>query len=193
MKHIAIFASGHGTNAKNIIHYFKGHRLLNIALIVSSQPKAGVLEVAAKAGIPAIVLDKKEYYGSGEDLRHSLITYGIDGVVLAGFLWLIPSYILERYAHAVINIHPALLPKYGGKGMYGLRVHQTVWANRETSSGITIHEVNAHYDEGKIIFQASCPVSAEDTPDDIAQKVHQLEYTHYPKVMEDFFLNPTRV
>jgi len=190
LKQIAIFASGQGTNAKNIIHYFKGHRRLNIALIVSSHPKAGVLEVAAQAGIPSIILDKKEYYGSGEDLRHALITYCIDVIVLAGFLWLIPSYILEKYEHDVINIHPALLPKYGGKGMYGMRVHQTVWANRDPFTGITIHQVNPHYDEGKIIFQAICPVSAEDTPDDIAQKVHQLEYAHYPKVIEEFFLNP---
>lgn len=189
MKNIAIFASGQGTNAKNIIHYFKGHDQLAIALIVSSNPKAGVLEVAAQAGIPSIILDKKEYYGSGEALRRSLDHHDIDGIVLAGFLWLIPAYLLEKYGRAVINIHPALLPKYGGKGMYGMHVHQTVWANREPISGITIHEVNPHYDEGNIIFQATCKVSTLDTPDDIAQKIHQLEYIHYPKVIEKYFLS----
>jgi len=188
LRRIAIFASGQGTNAKNIIEYFKGNNQLCIGLIVSSHPKAGVLEVAAKAGIPSLELDKKEYYGSGDSLRRSLKAYAIDGIVLAGFLWLVPSYLLEKYENGIINIHPALLPKYGGKGMYGMRVHQTVWANRDSTTGITIHEVNARYDEGKILFQASCPVSPLDTPDEIAKKVHQLEYTHYPKVIEEYFI-----
>lgn len=188
MRQLAIFASGQGTNAKNIIQYFKGHPHLKIGLIVSSHSKAGVLEVSAQAGIPYVVLDKKEYYGSGDEILRVLSTHHIDGIVLAGFLWLVPSYILERYDHSIINIHPALLPKYGGKGMYGMRVHQAVWANHETITGITIHEVNAQYDEGKTIFQAKCPVMPLDTPEDIAHKVHQLEYTHYPKVIEGYFL-----
>lgn len=192
MKQLAIFASGQGTNAKNIIDYFKGHPDLAIGLIVSSQAKAGVLEVAARAGIPSMILDKKEYYGSGDELQRTLHAYNIKGIVLAGFLWLIPSYLLERYENEMINIHPALLPKYGGKGMYGMHVHQAVWSNRDQVTGITIHEVNAHYDEGRIIFQARCPVAPEDTPDDIAQKVHQLEYKHYPPVIEDYFLNKSQ-
>lgn len=188
MKQLAIFASGQGTNAKNIIAYFQGHANIAIKLIVSSHPKAGVLDKAAQARVPSLVLDKTEYYGSGDSLLTRLKNDSIDGIILAGFLWLVPAYILDRYPHAIINIHPALLPKYGGKGMYGMRVHQSVWANRESTSGITIHEVNAHYDEGKIIFQTGFPVSSIDTPDDIAAKVHQLEYEHYPKVIEKFFM-----
>ena len=187
MKSLAIFASGRGSNAQNIIRYFRQSKSIRIRLIVSSQAKAGVLDIARNEGIPFLVLDKKEYYGSGESLIKNLNHYQIDGIVLAGFLWLVPTYLLEKYPHAIINIHPALLPKYGGKGMYGMHVHEAVWKNKENHTGITIHEVNERYDEGKTLFQATCPLSTHDLPEDIALKVHELEYEHYPRVIEEYY------
>jgi phosphoribosylglycinamide formyltransferase-1 len=187
MKSLAIFASGKGSNAKNIIQYFKKNKGIKIALIVSSHKEAGVLDIAKEEKIPAYILDKKEYYGTGDQLLDMLNAYAVDGIILAGFLWLVPMYLIECYLHKIINIHPALLPKYGGKGMYGMHVHEAIWKNKEKITGITIHEVNARYDEGKIIFQASIRLDPFDTPHDIAQKVHQLEYQHFPKVIEDYF------
>ena len=187
MKSLAIFASGRGSNAKNIIRYFRQSKDLRIRLIVSSHEKAGVLDIAREEGIPFQVLDKKEYYGSGEGLMKTLSKYQIEGIVLAGFLWLVPTYLIERFPHAMINIHPALLPKYGGRGMYGMYVHEAVWKNKENHTGITIHELNERYDEGKTLFQATCVLSPQDMPDDIAQKVHELEYEHYPRVIEEYF------
>ncbi len=187
MKSLAIFASGRGSNAKNIIRYFRQSKDLRIRLIVSSHEKAGVLDIAREEGIPFLVLDKKEYYGSGEGLMKVLSKYQIDGIVLAGFLWLVPTYLIERFPHAMINIHPALLPKYGGRGMYGMYVHEAVWKNKENHTGITIHELNERYDEGKTLFQATCALSPQDMPEDIAQKVHELEYEHYPRVIEEYF------
>lgn len=187
MKSLAIFASGRGSNAKNIIQYFRHSKDIRIRLIVSSHEKAGVLDIAREEGIPFVVLDKKEYYGSGESLMKTLSKYQIEGIVLAGFLWLIPTYLIERYPHAMINIHPALLPKYGGRGMYGMFVHEAVWKNQEKLTGITIHELNERYDEGKTLFQATCALSPQDMPEDIAQKVHELEYEHYPRVIEEYF------
>lgn len=187
MKSLAIFASGRGSNAKNIIHYFRQSKDLRIRLIVSSHGKAGVLDIAREEGIPFLVLDKKEYYGSGEGLMKALSKYQIEGIVLAGFLWLVPTYLIERFPHAMINIHPALLPKYGGRGMYGMHVHEAVWKNKENHTGITIHELNERYDEGKVLFQATCALSPLDMPEDIAQKVHELEYEHYPRVIEEYF------
>lgn len=188
MKSLAIFASGRGSNAKNIIRYFRQSKDLRIRLIVSSHEKAGVLDIAREEGIPFLVLDKKEYYGSGEGLMEVLSKYQIDGIVLAGFLWLVPTYLIERFPHAMINIHPALLPKYGGRGMYGMYVHEAVWKNKENHTGITIHELNERYDEGKTLFQATCALSPQDMPEDIAQKVHELEYEHYPRVIEEYFV-----
>ena len=187
MKSLAIFASGRGSNAKNIIRYFRQSKDLRIRLIVSSHEKAGVLDIAREEGIPFQVLDKKEYYGSGEGLMKTLSKYQIEGIVLAGFLWLVPTYLIERFPHAMINIHPALLPKYGGRGMYGMYVHEAVWKNKEKYTGITIHELNERYDEGKTLFQATCALSPQDMPEDIAQKVHELEYEHYPRVIEEYF------
>jgi len=187
VKSLAIFASGRGSNAQNIIRYFRQSKSIRIRLIVSSHEKAGVLDIARNEGIPSLVLDKKEYYGSGESLVKSLTDYQIDGIVLAGFLWLVPTYLIENYPHAIINIHPALLPKYGGKGMYGMHVHEAVWKNKENHTGITIHEVNERYDEGKTLFQATCPLSPQDLPEEIARKVHELEYAHYPRVIEEYF------
>ncbi len=187
-KSLAIFASGKGSNAKNIIQYFKNNKDLKIALIVSSHKEAGVLALAREEKIPAYILDKKEYYGTGEHLIRELNNHRVDGIILAGFLWLVPMYLIEGYPRKIINIHPSLLPKYGGKGMYGMHVHEAVWKNKEKMTGITIHEINTRYDEGKIIFQASIMLDPLDTPHDIAQKVHHLEYKHFPKVIEDYFV-----
>jgi phosphoribosylglycinamide formyltransferase-1 len=187
MKSIAIFASGKGSNAKNIIKFFKDHPSIEIKLLVSSHKDAGVIQVAKAAHLPFYILDKKEYYGSGDHLVIELKNNNIDGIVLAGFIWLIPEYLIELYPQGIINIHPALLPKYGGKGMYGSHVHEAVWKNHESMSGITIHEVNSSYDEGKIIFQTTCALNKEDMPDDIALKVHALEYAYYPKIIESYF------
>lgn len=190
MKSLAIFASGKGSNADNIINYLKGKKNIKVALIVSSHKDAGVLEIAKKHSIDSVVLDKKEYFGSGENIQKLLRKYHVDGIVLAGYIWLVPSYLIENYPGKIVNIHPALLPKYGGKGMYGMYVHEAVRKNNEKETGITIHQVNQKYDEGKIIFQTTCTVSASDTPYDIAQKVSALEYKFFPSVIEKYFTTP---
>ena len=183
MKKIAIFASGSGTNAQNIAEYFNNKPFVEVALILSNRPDAFVLKRAEKLGIPAVVFNREEFYQS-DHVLDILKSYQIDFLVLAGFLWLIPDKLLRSYPNRIVNIHPALLPKYGGRGMYGDRVHQAVIENNERASGISIHYVNEKYDEGQIIFQAKCPVEKGDTPDSLAQKVHKLEYEHYPGVIE---------
>jgi phosphoribosylglycinamide formyltransferase 1 len=188
MKSLAIFASGKGSNADHIIHYLKGHSALRISLVVTSHAQAGVVQIAMKHGLPYRILDRKDYFGSGDELIDHLDSYDISGIILAGFLWLVPRYLIELYPDQIINIHPALLPAYGGKGMYGMHVHEAVWQQKEKKTGITIHQVNEKYDKGKIIFQAACAIDPEDTPLDIAQKVHQLEYRHFPRVIEEYFL-----
>lgn len=187
-KRIAIFASGSGTNAENIALYFKGHSAATVALILANKPDAFVLARAEKLGIPREVFDRRIFYES-EKVLEILREYRIDMLVLAGFLWLVPDYLLRAYPGRIVNIHPALLPKYGGKGMYGERVHEAVKASGDNLSGITIHYVNGQYDAGQIIFQATCEVSPDDTPETIAQKVHRLEYEHYPQVIEKLILN----
>ncbi|MFA9389140.1 MAG: phosphoribosylglycinamide formyltransferase [Prolixibacteraceae bacterium] len=182
MKKIAIFASGSGSNAENIAHYFKDHENLNIECIYSNKADAFVLERAKKLKIPTFVFNRDEFYNS-DVLVNSLRSYEVELVVLAGFLWLIPPVLTEQFS--IINIHPALLPSYGGKGMYGSKVHEAVVANHEKESGITIHYVNEKYDEGGIIFQARCEVLPTDTPDDVAAKVHELEYLHFPVVIDN--------
>jgi len=180
---IAIFASGNGSNAEEIINYFASHPLIEVALVLSNNPRAFVLQRAAKWNIPFRVFNKTQFRESDEViqwLREEKITH----LVLAGFLWLIPVHLIRAFPNRIINIHPALLPKFGGKGMYGLKVHEAVKANGEKESGITIHSVNEHYDEGEILFQTSCIVVPDDTPQDIAAKVNQLEYHHYPMVIE---------
>ena len=184
MKNIAIFASGSGTNAENIIAYFSTRNTAKVALVLSNKRDSFVLKWAAKHNIRSVFFDRKEFYVSGKVLRY-LLLYKIDFVVLAGFLWLVPDNILELYHDRIINIHPALLPAYGGKGMYGESVHKAVIGNHEKESGISIHYVNDSYDKGEIIFQARCKVDASDTPDSLAKKVHVLEYQHYPIVIED--------
>lgn len=181
---IAIFASGSGTNAENIIQYFSEKISFQVVLIVSNKQDAYVLERARKYNIPSVVFSKNDFV-KGDDVLSILREYEIDFIVLAGFLLRVPENLLEAYPDRIINIHPALLPKYGGKGMYGDRVHEAVVAAGEHESGITIHYVNGNYDEGNIIFQASCKVLPSDTPQDVAKKVHALEYKYYPTVIED--------
>jgi phosphoribosylglycinamide formyltransferase-1 len=184
MRNIAIFASGSGTNAENIIKYFSTSKTARVSLVLSNKRDAYVLKRAATLNVRSVFFDRKELYMKDKVLRY-LSMYKIDFVVLAGFLWLIPENILELYDKRIINIHPALLPGYGGKGMYGERVHEAVLTNHEKESGITIHYVNKKYDEGDIIFQARCKVESKDTPDTLAVKVHSLEYEHFPKVIEE--------
>jgi phosphoribosylglycinamide formyltransferase-1 len=183
MKHIAIFASGAGTNAKNIIQYFHLNPEIKIEFIVCNNPKAGVIEVANEANIPYYLISKKDLYESDRVL--DLLKNGnIDLIVLAGFLWMIPEKILNAFPQKIINIHPALLPAYGGAGMYGLRVHKAVIAAKEKETGISIHYLNEKFDEGEIIFQKSFPVKDGDSAETIAQRVQELEYEWYPKIIE---------
>ena len=181
MKRIAIFASGSGTNAENIITYFQKNTKAKVVLVLSNNPKALVLERASKLGVQNGVFNKQQLNDSKwaiENLKN------LDLIVLAGFLWKFPEHLLENYKNKVVNVHPALLPKYGGKGMYGMHVHNAVVENKEAESGITIHYVNENYDKGAIIFQAKCAVNNTDTPSDVAAKIHQLEMTHFPKVVQ---------
>ena len=187
MKNIAIFASGSGTNAENIIKYFSNINSAKVALVLSNKPDAFVLERAAKLGIPSVFFDRDQFYSS-ETVSDHLKKYKIDFIVLAGFLWLVPSSILTEYNMKVINIHPALLPAYGGRGMYGDRVHKAVLENCEKESGITIHYVTEQYDDGDIVFQASCKVLPGDSPDSLAHRIHDLEYKHFPEIIEKLIL-----
>jgi len=180
---IAILASGSGTNAQKIIEYFTGHPSITVSMILSNKKDAYVLVRAEQFNIPSMVFDRKTFYES-EEVLGILEKNEINYIVLAGFLWLIPDYLIRAYPQRIINIHPALLPKYGGKGMYGMHVHQAVLDNGEQESGISIHYVNEAYDEGAIIFQTKCAVLPGDTPESLAQRIHQLEYKHYPEVIE---------
>lgn len=182
MKNIVIFASGSGTNAENIVRYFKDNKNINVALILSNKKNAGVLDRADQHHINALYFNRTALYRSAVILD-LLKTIKPDLIVLAGFLWKFPQNILEAFPDKVINIHPALLPKYGGKGMYGMHVHKTIVENGEKESGITIHYVNENYDEGAVIFQATTAISPSDAPEDVARKVHELEYEHFPKVI----------
>ncbi len=188
MKNIAILASGSGTNAENIINYFKNHHKIKIKLVLSNNKNAYVLERAKKSNVETLVFNKDTFYKSDEIIKN-IKNKDIGYIVLAGFLWLIPEHFIHAFKNRIINIHPALLPKYGGKGMYGMNVHKAVIANNEKQSGISIHYVNEHYDEGNIIFQATCPVSPNDTPESLAKKIHELEYEHFPKVIEMWIEN----
>ena len=181
--HIAIFASGAGSNARKIIEYFENKGLrIKVSLIVCNVPGAGVLEIAEEKGIPSLMINKSDFAANG--YVESLKNAGIDFIVLAGFLWKVPEVLVRAYPKAIINIHPALLPKYGGKGMYGARVHEAVIAAGEKESGITIHWVNENYDEGAIIFQAKCSIDASDTATSLANKIHALEHAHFATTIE---------
>ncbi|MCX8492164.1 MAG: phosphoribosylglycinamide formyltransferase [Cyclobacteriaceae bacterium] len=179
---ICILASGNGTNAEAIFNYFKKHSTTQVTLVLSNNPNAAVLERAKKFGIESGVFTKSEFNES-DDVVNRLLSHSITHIVLAGFLWLLPKTLISAYSGKMINIHPALLPKFGGKGMYGMKIHEAVKQAGETKTGITIHEVNEHYDKGQIIFQTSCAVLSSDTPEQIASKIHDLEYQHYPRVI----------
>jgi phosphoribosylglycinamide formyltransferase 1 len=184
---IAIFASGSGSNTEEIIHYFKDHPSIVVDLILTNNPNAFVLERAKQLKIPNQTFTREEFKDSAFMpglLRRNSITH----IVLAGFLWLIPSHLIRAYPEKIINIHPALLPKFGGKGMYGLKVHEAVKAALEKETGITIHLVNEQYDEGRILFQGKCAVQPHYTPSEIAACVQKLEYEHYPRVIEKWIL-----
>ncbi len=187
MKNIVIMASGNGTNAENIINFFSDNNDVNVELIISNNKEAFVIQRAIKHGIDWIVVSRKEFLNSAY-MINILREKKIDAIVLAGFLWLIPEVIINDYNGKIVNIHPALLPKYGGKGMYGMNVHKAVITNKESQSGITIHKVNNEYDKGEIIFQASCNIDENDTPESLANKVHELEYEHFPKVIYDWVI-----
>jgi phosphoribosylglycinamide formyltransferase-1 len=183
MTNIAIFASGSGSNAKNIATYFKDNSECGVKLILSNKIDAFVHERAKKLCIPSFTFTKAEF-DDGVEIVEILREYEIDFIVLAGFLLKVSKPILDAYPGRIVNIHPALLPKHGGKGMYGDRVHQAVLDAGETESGITIHYINEHYDEGSIIFQASCNVETGDNAETLAARVHELEYLHFPHVIE---------
>lgn len=186
MKRIAIFASGAGTNAQKIIEHFLNSKEIVVDSLWSNDENAYALIRAEKLGIETFTFDRDEFYRSNEILDR-LYDHRIDMIVLAGFLWLVPRNLTELFT--VINIHPALLPKYGGKGMYGANVHKAVLASRDKESGITIHRVNQDYDKGKIIFQATCPILPKDTPETLAARIHELEHQHYPRVIEEVLMN----
>ena len=187
MKKIAIFASGSGSNAENIIQYFAHKPQFCVKSVFCNVPDAYVLERAKKYRIPSFVFNREEFRNPDKVFRQ-LQEQEIDFIVLAGFLWLMPSFITAAWPNKIVNIHPALLPAYGGKGMYGHHVHEAVIAAGEKESGITIHYVNDHYDQGAIIFQAKCPVLPTDTPDDLAARVHELEYRYFPQIIAETIL-----
>jgi phosphoribosylglycinamide formyltransferase 1 len=180
---IAIFASGNGSNAQRIYDYFSGKGILEIAAIYCNNPEAYILERAKNLNIPSVLFNRPTFYQTQEILE-DLMNRKVDWIILAGFLWLIPDYLLKAFPNTIVNIHPALLPKYGGKGMYGNRVHEAVIASGDAQSGITIHFVNEAYDEGQVIFQETCEVTSIDTPESLALKIHGLEYRYFPEVIE---------
>lgn len=184
MKNIAIFASGSGTNAENIGRYFFNSETIKVAVVLSNNKNVGVHARVRSLGIPSFVFSREEFR-EGTPVLAKLAEYKIDLVVLAGFMNKISAPLLQAYPGKIINIHPALLPKHGGKGMFGMHVHEAVVAAGEQESGITIHYIDENYDEGDIIFQAACPVLPTDTPEEVATKVHALEYAHYPRVIEN--------
>lgn len=180
-KNIVIFASGAGSNAQNIINYFRENQCVKVALIVSNNPRAGVLAIAEKENIPLLMLDKTEFFQTGYLKEINAVHPAL--IILAGFLWKIPEVLIAAFPQRIINIHPALLPAYGGKGMYGNAVHNSVIAAKEKQSGITIHYVDEKYDHGKIIFQERCEVTEKDTLESLTKKIHQLEHTFYPGII----------
>ncbi|MBR6661014.1 MAG: phosphoribosylglycinamide formyltransferase [Bacteroidales bacterium] len=187
MNNIAIFASGSGTNAENIINYFKNREDVCVKSIFCNNPKAFVIERGKRGGVPTFLFSKSDLNNIQDNiLLAELKRLDIDYIILAGFLLKIPSQFVELYPAKIINIHPALLPNYGGKGMYGMNVHEAVIAAKEPKSGITIHVVDEQYDHGKNIFQAECIIDKEDTPDDLAAKIHTLEQENFPRVIDEY-------
>lgn len=182
VKKIVLFASGSGSNVQNIIQHFADSDVC-VSFVVTNKPDAQVVQRAKKYNVPVIPIDRHLFYET-TFLAELFAVNEIDLIVLAGFLWLIPSYLVQHFPERMINLHPALLPKYGGKGMYGMRVHEAVCENKEPETGITIHFVNEQYDEGQVIFQAACRVDKSDTPARVAEKIHELEYQYFPGVIE---------
>jgi formyltetrahydrofolate-dependent phosphoribosylglycinamide formyltransferase len=185
---VAIFASGTGSNAQKIIDHFRTHPLIRVNLIVCNKPGAGVLAIADSEKIPVLLIEKLKFF-NGDGYLDELRSAGIDIIVLAGFLWKIPQTIINAFRNRIINIHPALLPKFGGKGMYGNKVHEAVINAGEAESGITIHVVDEHYDNGDIIFQARVNITENETPDTLAEKIHHLEHSNFPRIIEEFILS----
>ncbi len=186
MTKIAIFASGSGTNAQNIIQTIGD--CVQVTNIYCNNPTAGIIDRAKNMNVPVYLFNRDQLYTTGEVLDH-IESSGAEYIILAGFLWLIPSELITRFPDRIINIHPALLPQFGGKGMYGEKVHRAIIANKEQESGITIHLVNEKYDEGRHILQAKCPINEDDTPQTLAQKIHKLEYEHFPIAILNFINN----
>ncbi|HLP51926.1 MAG TPA: phosphoribosylglycinamide formyltransferase [Chitinophagales bacterium] len=183
MQHIAIFASGKGSNAQAIIEYFKNHPTIKVALVVTNNPDAGVIKIAHQHKIISAIVSKN-FMGNEENMNKLLGALNIDLIVLAGYLQLIPAFLIKKFENRIINIHPALLPKHGGKGMYGKKVHEAVLTANDTETGITIHYVNERYDEGKAILQKAVAVGTTDNAETIAAKVQQLEHEWFPKTIE---------
>ena len=190
MINIAIFASGSGTNAQRITEYFLERKTCSVDLILSNNKDAYVLERARALGISTVTFNRQEFYDT-PSVADLLKAHSIDYIILAGFLWMVPDNLLLRYPGRILNIHPALLPKYGGKGMYGMKVHESIISNNDKVSGITIHLVNDRYDEGRILFQAKCTIEETDTPLSLANKIHILEYRYFPLVIENYILKGT--
>lgn len=182
---LALFASGNGSNVQNICTYFDDHKSIHPVLICSNSSKAFVLERANKLGIQSITFNRNEFYAQ-QTILDALKKNDIDYIILAGFMWLVPEYLLQAFPDRILNIHPALLPEFGGKGMYGHFVHEAVSQSGKTESGITIHLVNREYDRGRILFQKKCKISSGENPNTIAEKIHKLEYAYYPQVIENF-------
>lgn len=185
MIRLAIFASGKGSNAVNIIRFFRNHPQVEVAMVLSNNADAEVVSATEAEGVEAVVFHRGQFYESGQ-VADFLKEEQIDFIVLAGFLWQVPQNILQLFHHRILNIHPALLPKFGGKGMYGRRVHESVIDAGERESGISVHLVNENYDEGKIIFQQTIPVTADETALSLAEKIHSLEHEYFPKVIEKY-------
>ena len=183
-KRLAIFASGNGTNAQRIMEYFRNSKVAEVVLVLSNKPDAYVLERAGKFNVPVRVFGRKEFYES-EAILSLLQEKEISMIILAGFLWMVPGYLLQAFPGKILNIHPALLPNYGGKGMYGMKVHEAVIRDGAKRSGISIHLVNEKYDEGQILVQKTCRVRKNDTPESLARRIHRLEYRYYPKVIRN--------
>lgn len=185
---IAVFASGTGSNAKKIIEHFKNNIAIEVALVVCNKPGAGVIAIAQTNNIPVLLIEKEKFF-RGDAYVNELLQAGISFIILAGFLWKIPPALVHAYKNKIINIHPALLPNYGGKGMYGANVHNAVLQAGEKQSGISIHIVDELYDHGKTLFQATCPVLQTDTAETLAQRIHALEHTHFSTVIESYIID----
>lgn len=186
MTRLAILASGGGSNADAILRYFEGHAQIKIVLIGCNRKEAGVYQIAENHTVESICLSQ-ERFKNGDGYLPEFKSRGVNGIILAGFLWKVPTSLIDAYPHRILNIHPALLPKFGGQGMYGINVHRAVLAAGERETGITIHRVDEHYDHGDQVFQATCPVEPTDTPETLAKRVLQLEHQHYPPTIENYF------